>query len=50
LAGKSGDGQQPKRIEMENQQNGCTGWSEDPLMQKTVDTTKAKKKENWAKE
>jgi hypothetical protein len=43
LAGKSGDGQQPKRIEMENQQNGRTGWSEDPLRQKTVDTTKAKK-------
>jgi len=35
---------------MESQQNGSTGWSEDPLMQKTVDTTKAKKKENWAKE
>lgn len=28
---------------MENQQNGRTGWSEDPLRQKTVDTTKAKK-------
>ena len=24
LAGKSGDVQQPKRIDMENQQNGCT--------------------------